>query len=110
MEFQIKELEIIPELEKAIKELKDLVVSGTACKQWWTLEETWNLKGGCSYSTFRNRRYFQCKGGIPDAQVNGRRVWSRESVMEWVKLTDDQLPEYHAKYKTGARRREVKKN
>lgn len=105
MEINLEEIEKIPEILKSVNELKQLIVKSGLIKEWYTLDETWNVKGGCSLSTFKNTRYFQCKGGIPDGTVNGRRVWNRKSVEEWMNLTDDKLPEYHKKYKTGAIRK-----
>ena len=73
--------------------------------QWYNDQQCWELKGGMSLNTYRTNRFYQCKGGIPDAYVGGRKVWSRESVVEWLKLPDSDLPEYHLKYKTGAKKR-----
>ena len=101
------------EIKQQLFELKNLVAADKAEKdinlmfsaEWYNDQKCWELKGGMSFSTYRSNRYFQCKGGIPDAKVGGRKVWSRESVMEWVKLTDSDLPAYHQKYKTGATKR-----
>ena len=101
------------EIKNQLSELKNLVAADKAEKdintifsaEWYNDQKCWELKGGMSFSTYRSNRYFQCKGGIPDAKVGGRKVWSRESVMEWVKLTDAELPDYHLKYKTGATKR-----
>lgn len=99
------------EILHEISELRDLVAADKAVKdfdsmfaaQWYNDKECWEHKGGMSLSTYRTNRFYQCKGGIPDARVGGRKVWSRESVMEWVKLSDSDLPAYHQKYKTGAK-------
>ena len=101
------------EIKKQLSELKNLVAADKAEKninsmfsaEWYNDQKCWELKGGMSFSTYRSNRYFQCKGGIPDAKVGGRKVWSRESVMEWVKVPDSELPAYHQKYKTGATKR-----
>lgn len=106
----------IPEFNvilQEIKEIKSMVVDDKAQKdfeskltsQWYNDQKCWELKGGMSLSTYRSNRFFQCKGGIPDAKVGGRNVWSRDSVREWLKLTDAELPAYHEKYRTGAKRR-----
>ena len=106
----------IPEFGVILQELNDLkkLVSSDKTEkdfesrfqaEWYNDEQCWEKKGGCSLSTYRSNRYLQCKGGIPDAKVGGRNVWSRESVMEWVKISDAKLPDYHAKYKTGAKKR-----
>ena len=101
----------IPEFTEIQKQLSELINIVAAEKeerfpaQWYNDEECWKKKGGMSLSTYRSNRFYQCKGGIPDARVGGRKVWSRESVMEWAKITDNELEAYHQKYKTGARKR-----
>ena len=96
------------EIQKQLSELKNMVAAEKEERfpaQWYNDEECWKKKGGMSLSTYRSNRFYQCKGGIPDARVGGRKVWSRESVMEWAKITDNELETYHQKYKTGARKR-----
>lgn len=106
----------IPEFNvilQEITELKNIVAADKAQKdfdsklssQWYNDQKCWELKGGMSLSTYRSNRFFQCKGGIPDAKVGGRNVWSRESVLEWIKIPDSDLPAYHEKYHTGAKKR-----
>lgn len=97
---EIKELKAMASTEKATNDFESLFPA-----LWYNDEECWKKKGGMSFSTYRSNRYLQCKGGIPDAKVGGRKVWSRESVMEWVKIPDSELPAYHLKYKTGAKDR-----
>lgn len=94
---ELKELKEIASAEKATNDFEALFPA-----QWYNDEECWKKKGGMSLSTYRCKRFLQCKGGIPDARVGGRKVWSRESVMEWVRIPDSELPEYHKKYRTGA--------
>ncbi len=98
---------------KEISDIKNMVAADKAEKdfedrfkaEWYNDEQCWALKGAYSLSTYRSNRFLQCKGGIPDDYVGGRKAWSRESVMEWVKIPDSELPAYHAKYKTGATKR-----
>ncbi len=70
---------------------------------WYDLETCWKLRGAGAFSTFKNTRWYQPKGGVPDALVQGRHAWSRETVAEWLTYTDKNLPEYHKKYCTGAK-------
>ena len=105
----------IPEFGIILQEISDIksMVESKASKlyeerfsaEWYNDEKCWELKGGMSLSTYRSNRYFQCKGGIPDAKVGGRNVWYSDSVMEWVRIPDSGLPAYHAKYHTGAKKR-----
>lgn len=94
--------EVTSLLGEQLAEIKKLLTDKTDIPQWLNDEQCWKLKGGCALNTFRNNRFYQPKGGIPDGMVGGRKVWSKETVIEWLPLTDDQLPEYHHKYKTGA--------
>lgn len=103
MEIRLAEID---ELLKEIRDVKALVLQPSLTKEWYTDEDCWRLKGGGSLATYRSNRYHQCKGGVPDGYVGGRKVWSKASVMEWLPLTDgEQLDAYHAKYRTGASRR-----
>lgn len=99
-----------PEIKTILLELADIKRQvqenqNTLTQQWYNDEQCWKLKGGMALSTYRTNRYYQVKGGIPEAYVGGRKVWSRASVEEWLPLTDDELEEYHRKYKTGAKRK-----
>ena len=100
----------IAEVKKALTEtvdrlehLEKLSVE-TLTAEWYNDEACWKLKGGGSLKSFRVRRYWQPKGGIADALIQGRKCWNRETVREWLKVTDEQLPAYHEKYKTGAKK------
>lgn len=104
MELEIPEIDTIL---KKLEEITKLVATNKniMSQQFYNDEQCWNLKGGMALTTYRSNRYYQCKGGIPDAYVGGRKVWSRESVLEWLYVTDDQLENYHKKYKTGAKKK-----
>lgn len=87
----------LPEIDKIffeLEEIKNCLQKPVLEKAWYTAEECWQLKGGCALSTFKGNKKYQCKGGIPDAYVGGRKVWNRESVNEWLQVTDDQISEY----------------
>lgn len=100
----------IPEIQQLIIEVQKLKATVENNKtelgqEWYNDEQCWKLKGGFSLNTYRTNRFYQVKGGIPDAYVGGRKVWSRKSVQEWLLITDDQLENYHQKYKTGCKRK-----
>lgn len=97
---EISKLKNMVAAEKAVNDYESKFTA-----EWYNDQKCWELKGGMSLSTYRSNRFYQCKGGVPDAKVGGRNVWSRVSVMEWAKLSDDELPAYHEKYKTGAKKR-----
>lgn len=64
--------------------------------EWINLEKAAELKGG-KLNTYRTRPLYQPLCGIPEGKVNGRRVWRRETVLEWLNVTDEQLEEYKKK-------------
>ncbi len=92
-------------LTNQLNELKNMISHSADLPEWLNDEQCWKLKGGMALTTYRNNRYYQCKGGIPDGYVGGRKVWSKQSVIEWLPLTDSQLTDYHNKYKTGAKKK-----
>lgn len=99
----------IPEFKEILEEIRELkkMIDRPAEKEipeWLNDMECWKLKGGCALTTYRTKRFYQCKGGVPDAYIGGRKCWNRKSVEEWLGVTDDGLEEYHRKYKTGAKR------
>lgn len=105
--MEIPEFTFILEELKKLKELINKPISSNSdwSQQWFNDKQCWEKKGGMALATYRNERFYQCKGGIPDGYVGGRKVWKKESVLEWVNLTDSELPAYHEKYKTGARKK-----
>lgn len=96
----------IPEIKEILTKINSLEEKVLSEKnilpEWLNDEQCWRAKGGCSFNTYRSNRFYQCKGGVADAKVGGRKVWKRESVLEWLPLSDQELPEYHLKHKTGA--------
>lgn len=104
MELEIPEIkEILSKIEKLQNTMSE--ERNQLSSQWYNDEQCWTLKGGMALATYRSNRFYQVKGGIPDGYVGGRKVWSRESVMEWLPLTDSELESYHLKYKTGAKKK-----
>ena len=106
--IQIDDNGNIAELLKLLPEVLDTFKAVVACKdynltaQWYDLEACYKLRGGGAFSTMKNNRWYQPKGAIPDAYIQGRKVWSRETVAEWLEQTDKTLAAYHKKYHTGA--------
>lgn len=97
-----KLLEMLPGVVETFK-VASSIKDNQLVAQWYDLQTCFELRGGGAFSTFKNNRWYQPKGGIPDAVVQGRHVWSRETVAEWLTYTDKNLAEYHKKYCTGAK-------
>ena len=95
-------LKMLPEAIEAFK-IASVVKDNALVAQWYDLETCYKLRGVGAFSTFKNTRWYQPKGGIPDVIVQGRHAWSRDTVAEWLTHTDKTLSEYHKKYCTGAR-------
>lgn len=94
----------LPQLDELKAMVSQAISSGAgADPAWYNLKAAHAAKGGCAYETMRTRRWLQPKGGHFDAYIGGVGVWSAETIREWLAVTDDQLAQYHKKYRTGAR-------
>lgn len=98
---------------QAVKELADELISelhtqmeamAPAKQTWYTLEQAWKMKyagvageqGAIAYSTIRNDRSLQPRGGVPDAYSSNRAVWTYITIKEWLMVDDDGLEAYLA--------------
>lgn len=105
MNIQIDEFQVIlKEIEALKRLLNSLLSQNRLVKEWYTAKECAELKG-INYGTYCNSKFHQIKGGISNKQIAGNKCWSREEVVEWLSLTDEQLNNYHYKYRTGAERK-----
>jgi len=59
-------------------------------KYWISLREACDLKN-LNYKTACNRTYLQPNQGIPDGIIGGRKMFRRETIENWVTLTDADL-------------------
>jgi hypothetical protein len=94
----------IPELiriEAKLDALLDIEAHRAEVPAWSSLKKAWMLKGGCAYETMRTRRYLQPNGGKVESYIGGVGVFSRETILEWLEVTDDKLEAYHNKRQTG---------
>lgn len=72
--------------------------SDTPLPEWVNLELAVEKKGGGSLSTYRTRYYLQPCCGRNSKRIAGRKCWHRDDVMEWLQVTDDDLPNYALKW------------
>lgn len=56
-------------------------------KKWFRLKECCELKG-INYRTARNKTSLQPNGGKNEKIVAGNKVFSRETLLEWLEKTD----------------------
>lgn len=95
MEVNFPELrDVRQHLEFIEKRLDQMAVKGDLSQTWFNAEECHALKGGCALNTFKSNYDLQPRGGVPDAKVGGRKVWHRDTVLEWLNVTDAMLPDY----------------
>jgi hypothetical protein len=59
-------------------------------KAFFTLSEACAVKG-INCKTARNKRILQPNKGIPDGKLGGRKVWSYETISNWIRLLDNQI-------------------
>jgi hypothetical protein len=59
-------------------------------KAFFTLTEACAIKG-INCKTARNKRILQPNKGVPDGKLGGRKVWRYETILNWIRLLDDQI-------------------
>lgn len=69
-------------------------------KVWFSLKEicelkSLNYKSACNYKT-----RLQPNKGTPDAWIGGRKMFNRETVLDWLMKSDDELKENLLEKKT----------
>jgi len=60
---------------------------------WFTLKECCALKSLSYKSACNYKTRLQPHKGTPDAYISGRKKWSRESVLDWLMKSDDEIEE-----------------
>ncbi len=85
-----KELQQV--VSKAVR--KELGNEPVPYQEWWKLKECCKRKG-IHYKTVCNKTYLQPNGGKADAVVGGRKVWHKDTVEAWVKMSDTDMLRSH---------------
>lgn len=93
--------QILLQLEKQAMELdrlrKQLVEKATEeIPSFCTLKKACELKG-LNYKSLYHQKWQQPCCGTKQKKLNGNRVWSREEIIEWLKITDAELEGYAQK-------------
>lgn len=95
----------LPQLDDIQAKLDAVLDKKSVGQAWYTLEQAWRRKhaavieeGSISLQTFKNARAYQPKGGKEDGWISNRKVWTEESIEEWLLIDDDGLSDYLAKY------------
>ncbi len=89
--------EVLRNLEHIKNRIDQVSTKSDLTQTWYNINECHALKGGCSFNTLKSNYSLQPKGGVPDAKVGGRKVWHRDTVIEWLNVTDEELPNYLSK-------------
>jgi len=72
-----------------IEDVNDLVPK----KVWFSLKECCALKSLSYKSACNYKASLQPHKGTPDAYISGRKMWNRETVLDWLMKSDDKLKE-----------------
>jgi hypothetical protein len=89
LNLAVSKRQIDEERQKALRDVPE----------WVNLDEAHKLKGGGALNTIKTRYYYQPCCGLNYKYIDGRKCWSRDVILEWLTVTDDQLLEYAQKYK-----------
>ena len=83
--------ELFQELSALREELSELNAKVTPNQEWFDLKTACQLKG-ITYNTVVSDRRYQPNFGKPDAIICGRRRWRRQTILDWLHVTDEDLP------------------
>lgn len=89
------DLSAIERLPAIVTRLEQLLAERTDLPEWLDLAQACRLKG-ISLSTTSNTPADQPKGGFPDGYLHGRKKWRRETIIEWLSVTDETQASYLA--------------
>ena len=85
-------------LSSAVEKIQHTLekIEAQSIPEYCTLEVACRLKGGSEYRNLYTRPWQQPCCGTRFEKINGRKVWSKEQVMRWLKVTDSELENYAA--------------
>lgn len=100
LDLEVKELQVQNQkLIRATDEILKLLLTKSEetkmdPKEFYTLEETWQMKGGCSLNTLKANPFLRVGCGNPKyaRYIGGRLCFSRSDTLEWANICDG--PEY----------------
>ena len=87
----------IPSIDELSEKVDDLIERVRSVESkidpqqaWFTLMEACRLKG-VKHNSVKSRPRLQPNHGKEDGIISGRKRWRRETIMNWIPLTDDNL-------------------
>ena len=100
LDLEVKELQLqnqkliraMDEIQKLLSEKKP--EQEFELKEFYTLEETWKIKGGCSLNTLKANPFLRVGCGNPKyaRYIGGRLCFTRSDTLVWASICDG--PEY----------------
>ena len=100
LDLEVKELQLQNQkLIRAVDEIQKLLTEKKSetdfeAKEFYTLEETWRIKGGCSLNTLKCNPFLRVGCGNPKfaRYIGGRLCFTRSDTLVWANICDG--PEY----------------
>lgn len=90
------DLSAIERLPAIVTRLEQLLAERTDLPEWLDLAQACRLKG-VALSTTQNSPKDQPNGGFPDGLLHGRKKWRRDTIVEWLSVTDETQDTYLAR-------------
>jgi hypothetical protein len=89
MKLEVPEIEL---LIKKVESLTEIILSSDSLNQeWYDLETACKLKG-VNKNTLYSKPKYQPNYGKADAIICGKKRWSKETIREWIQMTDEDIP------------------
>ena len=95
-QIQLQNEKLLRELDEVHKMLATVVPQSENRKEFYTIEECADLKGGAALNTYRANRILLPGCGNPKyaSYIGGRLCFAKKIVEEWKYITDAEYPEY----------------
>ena len=83
--IQLQNEKLLRELEEVQKKLETVQPQTENVKEFYTLEECWQLKGGCSLNTLKTNAFLRvgCGNSRYSRYIGGRLCFPKEEVFRW---------------------------
>ncbi len=93
-QIQLQNERLLRELAEVHKLLESPEENKIPIKEFYTLEECWQMKGGCSLNTLKANAFLRVGCGNPkySRYIGGRLCFPKDEVFRWAKICDG--PEY----------------
>ena len=91
MELHLKEVEdLTKEIISLREELSSMKSKVMPSQEWYDLKTACQLKG-INYNTVISNPKYQPNLGKPDAIICGRKRWRRQTILDWLHITDEDI-------------------